>query len=219
MVTWWSSPHDRLTNSPYSVFDKRDIVPVACALFALALGALLGIIIRRTLPAMAATLATFTVIRIGFVSWIRPRILSPLHSTGVFALPTSNTVVFIAPRGVSPRDWLFSETAVTSTGHVVGAYDLGSNGAVVGFNIPSHGAGSSALFKCANSLPASGRPPTARMQASLQRCVDNLHLHTIATYLPSSRYWALQWSETAIFVGGAVALLVAGLWWIRKNIV
>jgi hypothetical protein len=218
MVTWWSSPHDRLTNSPYSVFDKRDIVPAAYALFALALGAILGIIIRRTLPAMAATLATFTVIRIGFVSWIRPRILSPLHSTGVFTLPTSNSVVFLAPRGVSPRDWLFSETVVTSAGHVIGAYNLGSNGAVVGFNIASHGAGSSGLVKCANSLPPSGGPPTAQTQAAVQRCVDNLHLHTIATYLPSSRYWVLQWSEAVIFVGGAVALFAVGLWWIRKRI-
>jgi hypothetical protein len=167
---------------------------------------------------MAATLATFTVIRIGFVSWIRPRILSPLHSTGVFTLPTSNSVVFLAPRGVSPRDWLFSETVVTSAGHVIGAYNLVSNGAVVGFNIASHGAGSSGLVKCANSLPPSGGPPTAQTQAAVQRCVDNLHLHTIATYLPSSRYWVLQWSEAVIFVGGAVALFAVGLWWIRKRI-
>ena len=87
MVTWWASPHDRLTDAPYSVFDQRDIVPMAYALFAVALGVVLGTIIRRTVPAMAATLAAFAVIRIGFGSLIRPRILSPLdggiHSSGL----------------------------------------------------------------------------------------------------------------------------------------
>jgi len=56
------------------------------------------------------------------------------------------------------------------------------------------------------------------MQAAVQRCVDSFHLHTIATYLPSSRYWALQLSESAIFVAGAIALLAVGLWWTRKRI-
>jgi hypothetical protein len=217
IVTWWASPHDRLPDAPYSVFDQRDVVPVAYALFAVALGVVLGTIIHRTVPAMAATLAAFAVIRIGFGSWIRPRILSPLHSTGVFTLPVSNSVVFIAPSGVGPRDWLLSETVVTSTGRVVGSYDLGPNGAVVGISNAFHGS-LNAVGRCGNSFSPLGQAPTAQVQATVQRCVDTFHLHTIATYLPSSRYWALQWSETAIFVGGAVALIAAGLWWIRKHI-
>jgi hypothetical protein len=218
MVTWWASPHDRLVDSPYSLFDQRNIVPIAYALFAFALGVVLGTIIRRTLPAMAATLAAFVVIRIEFGSWIRPRILSPLHSTGVFTLPTSNSV-FTAPRGVGPRDWIFSESVVTSTGRVAGSYDLGANGQVSGLSNASHGAGIlNSVVSCANSVPPLGQSPTTKMQAAVQRCVDSFHLHTIVTYLPSSRYWALQWSETAFFVGGAVALIAVGLWWIRKQI-
>jgi ABC-type transport system involved in multi-copper enzyme maturation permease subunit len=218
MVTWWASPHDRLTNAPYSVFDQRDIVPVAYALFAVALGVVLGTIVRRTLPAMAATLVAFVVIRIGFGSWIRSRILSPFHSTGAFTLPGPNSV-FVVPRGVGPRDWIFSETVATSTGRVVGSYDLGANGQIVGLSNASQGAGSlNGAIKCANSFPTPGQSPTAHIQAVAQRCVDSFHLHTIVTYLPSSRYWALQWDEAVIFVGGAVALIVVGLWWIRKHI-
>jgi hypothetical protein len=218
MVSWWASPHDRLTNSPYSVFDKRDIVPIAYALFAFALGVFFGTVIRRSLPAMAATLAAFAAIRIGFTSWIRPRILSPLHSTGFFTLPPANSVG-VVPRGVGPRDWLFSETVVTSTGRVVGSYDLGSNGAIVGLSIAPPAAGkTSAVGKCANSVPSLSQSSTSQAQAAAQRCVDRLHLHTVATYLPSSRYWPLQWSEAAIFVGGAVGLLAIGLWWIQKRI-
>jgi hypothetical protein len=74
------------------------------------------------------------------------------------------------------------------------------------------------VSRCANSFPTPGQSPTAHMQAVVQRCVDSFHLHTIVTYLPSSRYWALQWSEAAIFVGGAVVLIAFGIWWIRKQI-
>jgi hypothetical protein len=216
MVTWWASPHDRLTDAPYSVFDHRDIVPMAYALFAVALGVVLGTIIRRMLPAMAATLAAFVVIRIGFGWWIRPRILSPSHSTGVFTLPGPNSV-FTAPRGVGPRDWIFSEKVVTSTGRVVGSYDLGA-GQIDGLSTASHGSSLNGVTGCANSLPRLGHSPTPQMQAAVQRCVDSFHLHTIVTYLPSSRYWALQWSEAAIFIGGALALIAGGLWWIRRRI-
>ncbi len=194
---------------------------MAYALFAVALGVVMGTMIRRTLPAMAATLAAFAVIRIGFGSWIRPRLLPPHHSTGVFTLPVSNSVTFIAPSGVDPRDWLLSETVVTSTGHAVGSYDLGPNGAVVGISNASHGS-LNAVGRCAGGYSPLGQAPTAQVQAqaqaTVQRCVESFHLHTIATYLPSSRYWALQWSESAIFVVGAVALIAVGRWWIRKHI-
>ena len=42
MVTWWAAPYDRLMGSPYTVFDQRDVVPIAYALFAFALGVSAG---------------------------------------------------------------------------------------------------------------------------------------------------------------------------------
>jgi hypothetical protein len=216
MVTWWASPHDRLTNAPYSVFDQRDIIPAAYALFAVALGAVLGTIIRRTLPAMAATLAAFVVIRIGFGSWIRPRILAAAHSTGVFTLPGPNSIL-TAPHGVGARDWILSESVLNSTGRPAGSYDLGSNGQIDGFSIASHQGGNvTGVGRCAN-LP-SRLGPSSGTQTAVQHCVDHLHLHTVATYLPSNRYWALQWSETAFFVGGAVVLIAGGIWWLCRRV-
>ncbi len=217
MVTWWSSPHDRLVNAPYSVFDQRDIVPAAYALFAVALGVVLGVVIRRTLPAMAATLAAFAVILFGFGSWIRPRILSASHSTGVFVLPGPNSI-FPTPHGVGPRDWIYSESVVTSTGRMVGTYDPGANGPINGLTTAPHEAASNAVAKCASSSPSAGRSLVSQTQAAVQQCVDRFHLHTIVTYLPSSRYWGLQWSEAMIFVAGAVALIAVGLWWIRNRV-
>ncbi len=218
MVTWWASPHDRLANSPYGVFDQRDIVPMGYALFAFALGVLLGIMIRRTIPAMAATLGLFAVVRIGFTSWIRPRILSPLRSTGVFTLPGPNGAG-IAPPGVGPQDWVFSEKVVDPTGQIIGSYDLRPNGTIVGLSAAPHDpARLNAVIKCGDLLSNSSASSTAQKHSAVQQCVEGFHLHTISTYLPSSSYWRLQWIEAGIFVGGAIALIGVSVWWLRTRI-
>ena len=65
IVTWWSSPIDRVNMNQFtSVFDQRDVVPIGYAAFAFVLGVAGGLLARRTLPAMAATLVAFvTVVR------------------------------------------------------------------------------------------------------------------------------------------------------------
>ena len=76
MITWWADPIDRVTTSGWRagydvvhrlaplVFDARGITPIGYAAFAFALGITAGVLIRRTLPAMAATLAAFAAVQI-----------------------------------------------------------------------------------------------------------------------------------------------------------
>ena len=53
LFTWWSLPFDRTGNRIGTAnFGQRGIAPIAYALFALALGAFLGTVIRRTVPAI-----------------------------------------------------------------------------------------------------------------------------------------------------------------------
>ena len=59
IVTWWASPLDRAHLNIFNTFDERDIVPIGFALFAFVRGVFAGLIIHRTLPAMAATLVVF----------------------------------------------------------------------------------------------------------------------------------------------------------------
>lgn len=42
-------------------------------------------------------------------------------------------------------------------------------------------------------------------------CALVAHLHWVWQYQPESHYWSLQWAETAIFVGAAIACLAATL--------
>ena len=57
------------------------LVPVAYALFAMALGIAAGALLRRTLPAMAVTLAGFIAVRAVIALWLRPHYMSAVTTT------------------------------------------------------------------------------------------------------------------------------------------
>ena len=63
MVNWWASPIHKAM-SRYNPFTPDSfhtgVAPAGYAAFAFALGVTAGLFIRRTLPAMAVTLAVFT---------------------------------------------------------------------------------------------------------------------------------------------------------------
>ena len=65
--------------------------------------------------------------------------------------------------------------------------------------------------------PFQGAPP-AGCPVNLHACaagISNLHLQQLITYQPASRYWTLQWYETAIFLAAAVALAGFCAWRVR----
>jgi hypothetical protein len=223
MVTWWASPYDRLRDDPFNVFDQRDIVPVAYALFALALGVSLGVVIRRTLPAMAATLTAFVAVRIAFGQWIRPKLFAPLHAVTPFSAPTGPGNVATPPGigSINPADLIVSEQTINRAGRVIGQNGgIGPNGNI-SFRGPN---GGSTIFqgvgKCPNNFPPvpADRNVTPAFNEAVQRCIASFHLRTIVTYQPESRYWALQWAEVAIFVALAIALMAGAFWWVRRRL-
>jgi hypothetical protein len=78
VVAWWHSPMDLAGfNGQWDAFDIEGLAPVAYATFALALGTLAGLVIRRTVPAMALTLFVFAAARL-LIAQIRPHFLAPL---------------------------------------------------------------------------------------------------------------------------------------------
>lgn len=77
LLTWWAGPLDHLDGGRFAAvtFSSRDIVPIAYAVFAFALGTTAGLLLRRTIPAMAVTLAAFVGIQILVPTLIRPDLL------------------------------------------------------------------------------------------------------------------------------------------------
>ncbi len=87
MASWWMTPIYQATAKANSdsgvdrlapaVFGANGIVPLGYAAFGFALGLAFGVLIRRTIPAMAATLAVFAGIQIAWPRWIRPHLHEP----------------------------------------------------------------------------------------------------------------------------------------------
>src|ERR1700733_9714998 len=72
MLTAWSSPSTNLGRFGTAMFAERGVAPLGYAAFAFAAGVTSGVLIRRTLPAMATTLVAFLAARIIVQNWLRP---------------------------------------------------------------------------------------------------------------------------------------------------
>jgi len=122
MVTWWSTPFDNMANNKFdpSVFSERDIAPLGYAAFAFALGVTSGLLIRRTLPAMATTLVGYIAARVVVLIWIRPHFQAPLHATGLLPAPGSDSGLVKLPGATlapQPGSWLVSSQILDPSGH------------------------------------------------------------------------------------------------------
>jgi hypothetical protein len=213
-VTWWSSPVDRVNAAPFVAFDQRDLVPIGYAAFAFTLGVGAGLLIRRTVPAMASALAAFVAVRLAIGHWLRPRLIAPLHFTSPLQLAAANGPASSLGAGaVNPADWILSDQTIDAAGRVIGQDGgIGQNG-TFGFALSHQGVTLQGVGLCPNIKPGSGHPGPA----ALQTCVDKLGIREMLTYQPISRYWALQWYETALCIGLAVIVGAFCLWWIRRH--
>jgi hypothetical protein len=108
MFTWWSAPIDAVGNRIGSAdFAQRGVVPIGYALFGLALGTSAGVLLRRMLPAMAATLAAFFVVRFVVQRAIRT------HLVGVETV----RLPFLGSPGA--RGWVLSSHTVDAAGNTI----------------------------------------------------------------------------------------------------
>ena len=209
MVTWWAGPIDRAAGLPAGrdgtpgfnrfaplLFDSRGIAPIGYALFAFVLGVTVGVLIRRTVPAMAVTLAIFVgVVWFAFPTWARPHLLPPAQVT--VPLSNASTVGFeLVGDGrllvqTSPPDlpgtWVLSTQLTTPDG------------------------------RPASTVPATEACTSPSPGQTCPAYVASLHLRQTVSYQPASRYWPLQWYETGIYLALTLALAGLCLWWIRPG--
>jgi len=207
MTSWWAGPVDRALPlgagnvgkglgvfgrlSPL-LFGARGIAPVGYAAFAFALGVAAGVLIRRTLPAMAVTAGSFAFVEIGWANWVRPHLITPLTKIGpitpakINSLMISVNHVRVTAAVNLPGAWILSRRAITPAGKT--------------FTGP---------------VP---RPCHTQGIRACNAAIGRLHLRQILTYQPASRFWEFQWYETAIFVAAALALAAFSFWWVRRRL-
>lgn len=209
MQAWWAAPIGRavglgaggtnLAMGRFSslLFATHGITPLGYAAFGFTLGVTAGALIRRTVPAMAVTLAIFAIVQIAMPLWIRPNLF-----------PAEQTVVPVAGlRQISlqqgglngstfnleteslpgqPGAWLLSSRAVNAAGQPV----------------------STTPAACVTHTDQTGTP-------DFLACLASHDIRETITYQPASRYWSFQWTETAIYL--ALTLALTGYCFVRLS--
>ncbi len=196
-VSWWASPIDALAAvqtdrgmlariSPV-VFGARGIAPIGYAAFALVLGVAVGMLLKRTVAAMAVTLAALAAVLVLVPAFVRPYLLPPQTETVAITGEnvtniTGNDTQGITEIGVrKPAGaWELANETLDPAGNVVAP-------------LPSF------VQDCSPKL-GQGPPPE---RGVLEECVAQLGAHGYhqrVTFQPGSRFWPLQWLELALYL-------------------
>jgi hypothetical protein len=221
MWTWWASPIDRaaslldgvgqvhvagaaagfgLARLEPVVFAARGVAPLGYAAFAFALGVAAGVLLRRTLAAMAVTLVVFAVVQVVVPNVVRPHLLPPAHATAPLNARNMSisvnenpgtgpsTIQVSGPSFAKPGAWVLSEATVTPSGAV--------------FTVTPKA--------CQFTTPVIRGSRSARAEfVDCRNALSALHLRQSVTYQPASRFWPLQCIETGIYL-----VLAAGIGWV-----
>jgi hypothetical protein len=209
LVTWWSGPPNALYADAFhsNEFDMQGIVPIAYAVFGVALGLAAGALLRRTLPAIAVTLAAFIGVRVLVAQVFRAHYLTAV--TTYYSL-TSN---WQPPSG----SWILGSGVVNQAGHVI---PLNPNGVAAGVPVSALSAACQKLIPTlqnGSSLVQNGMITRGLTDGRLAACVQAAGFRQFSSYQPISRYWAFQSIETVIFLALAAGLVAVAFAVVRRH--
>ncbi len=199
VVQWWSSHvlvnfletravpgTDRIAPR---LFGITGVVPIAYTLFAFALAAALGAILRRTVWAVVGTVIGYTAAAVLMVTNVRPyRLFSPVFVPQT-TIPNGTSVAVQAQSVLSQPAWSLGFGIRLSPGVV------------------SPSSASEIAQRCQNHNDS---------YASYLRCLASHHVEMGSFYQSASRYWPLQWSEAGIYVAASLVLFGLTLWAVRR---
>ncbi|MGW0484615.1 ABC transporter permease [Nonomuraea sp. NPDC003214] len=215
-VTWWSGPLDQSAPEGFAlmdplVFSARGILPLGFAAFAFVLGVSIGMLVKRTLPAMALTLLVFTAVQVAMPLLVRPHLMPPVTST--FDLAQENVDMF----GVR-RDGLTTVTLTQAIPGHTGAWVLSSE-LIDGSGRTLAASGDEAVVHGVSVT--SGPCGTQQARQGPEACLaelSRLGYRQRAAYQPLDRFWALQWMETGIYALLTAALTGLSFRWVRRRL-
>jgi ABC-type transport system involved in multi-copper enzyme maturation permease subunit len=197
VMTWSSKTIDHAADDRLTplLFGARGIAPLGYALFAFALGVALGMLIRRTVPAMAATLGVYVAVALTMPLWLRAH-LAPMRHSAAALNPNSIDGFTMSNGGIMsiighadlPGAWIISNESIKPNGDI--------------FTGPAD-------------------PTACGRDLSPKTCLDwvgTLNLRQDLSYHSADQFWSLQWAEFGILVGLALGLAGLCVWWIRRRI-
>lgn len=194
LLTWAASPYDTVAGDRFGalLFGARNIAPVGYALFTMVLGTVLGLLVRRTVPAMALTFVVVVAVQVLVPTAIRPHLVPPVVAAFPVTAETVRNLTFLGSEadigGLRvPDAWVVSHSKL-----------LGADGRQVD---------QARYDRCLGG----GFDGVAD-------CLGALDLHVEVTYQPGHRYWTFQWRESGLYLAAALLLAVLGRWVVRRRI-
>ena len=197
LLTWSASRYDQVLGERFGAlnFASRNVAPLGYAVLAVVLGTVVGLLVRRTLPAMALTLVVLAMLQLLVSTQIRTHLMPPITTTVVLDATARERAQGF---GVGDID-----------GHIEGYVNPGD------WSLASE----SQLFN------PDGTPYTIKQaklcitgdRQADEVCMDKQNLHFSYRYQPANRYWPFQWIELSAFLGLALLLTGLGFWWIRNR--
>src|ERR1019366_3183963 len=163
-------------------FDVTGIVPAAYALFAFALGAALGMILRRTARAIFGTVVLFTAARILFEHYVRRQLAAPVFSQA------QNNLNQGFSYDVSADSW-----------------NVGTGPA---YRVVPGSAHPTSQAYINHIMNVCGQP----FGVNWTGCLSKRGVQIGVLVQPASHFWALQWGEAGSFLAATAFLFGLALW-------
>ncbi|MFB4312136.1 ABC transporter permease subunit [Actinomadura sp. GTD37] len=219
MANWWSGPLDEAVADRFPriapvAFSAHGIVPIGYAAFAFALGVTAGVLTRRTLPAMAITLAVFVGVQVAMPLWVRAHLVPA--ETATVAITSKNLSQMTLDQG--------SEVMTVQTDAAPGAWTL-ANRTVDASGREAALPASLMTGACAPPRVSPGPPgPGAEPEppgGPGEECfaeIGRLGFRQEVVYQPADRFWRLQWAESGLFAVLALGLSGVCFFWTRRRL-
>jgi MFS family permease len=185
------------------VFNLRGVAFAAWTLAAFGIGALAGMLIRRVVPAIAATLAVYAGLAFAAGIYLREHYLTPLV--------TSNPNVPGSPWAINPADHgIVANVAARPPGSVW----------IISQQWQTRGGQPVSGSALAQVLPASQGGKGGGGVPEAPDVTQYLMQHGYAlwtTYQPASRFWPFQWIEGGWLLALSALLIAATIWLVRRR--
>ena len=170
-----------------TAFDQLGIALAAWTLAAFAIGLLAGIVLRRVIPAIFATLAVWAGLAFASGLWLRAHYASPLVTSSP---------------NVAPGNWILSQSW-TADGKPVSLDMINQTLGRVDIR-----AITTELFQPGPATPANVDP--------IQYLMQHGYLQ-ITTYQPIGRFWPFQLVEAGWLLALSVFLIATAVWLVRRR--
>jgi ABC-type transport system involved in multi-copper enzyme maturation permease subunit len=205
LLTWAAGPVDQVTGDRFSalLFGARGVAPIGYAVFGFIFGAVTGLLVRRTLPAMAMVFLAVIAVQFAVPNLLRPHYLPAKQVTVAMSADTINQARSLGSITGGPAigGIAIPDAWVTSTSKLL---------------TPDGRQLSDAAFRqCLDNAPKTGATGTFGDTAA---CLGELDLHVDTAHQPNQRFWPFQWIELGLYLGLSALLTAVGLWRIQRRV-